>query len=271
VRGRERSRLPADIANEVRSLAATGYKEILLLGQNVNSYGKDLAGAGIDFSDLLRLLSGIEGIERIRFMTSHPKDLSVKLIEAIAEDPKICHQIHLPVQSGSTDILERMNRKYTKESYLALIGRIRAAIPDVCISTDIIVGFPGETEADFEETLDLIRQVRFDSAYTFIYSRREGTPAAKDLRVIPEEVISNRFDRLLETQNRISREINESLVGSVQKVLAEGPSKKDKNMWTGRSDGGKIVNFTSEADCSGRILNIRIVNAQTWSLDGVIA
>ena len=212
VRGRERSREPQDILDEIKGLVEDGVVEIMLLGQNVNSYGKTLAEP-MSFAELLRKVNDIDGLKRIRFMTSHPKDLSDELIEAMAECDKVCAHLHLPLQSGSTEILKKMNRKYTKEDYLALVSRIRAKLPDISLTTDLIVGFPGETEEDFEETLDVIRQVRYDSAYTFIYSKRTGTPAAAMENQVPEEVVKERFDRLLKEIQSISSEITDRGVG----------------------------------------------------------
>ena len=220
-RGRERSRKPEDILEEVRRLTGDGVKEVTLLGQNVNSYrGAD----GTDFADLIYMLNEVEGLERIRFMTSHPKDLSDKLIRAYVECEKLCNYIHLPVQSGSSRVLKRMNRKYTRQDYLKLIEKLKTAVPEITISTDIIVGFPGETEEDFQETLSLVEQVRYDSAFTFLYSIRKGTPAEKYEDQIPEETKHERFNRLVELVNRISAEKNAAYEGRVEKVLAEGPS-----------------------------------------------
>jgi tRNA-2-methylthio-N6-dimethylallyladenosine synthase len=267
VRGRERSRSMRDIVQEAGALSEQGYKEITLLGQNVNSYGKD-GDDGTGFAGLLRELDRIEGIERIRFMTSHPKDLSDELIEAIRDCKKVSKHLHLPVQSGSTRILQEMNRKYTKEQYLALIDKIRKNIPGIALTTDIIVGFPGETEEDFRETLDIMEAVRFDSAYTFLYSKRTGTPAALSTEQIMEESKKERFDRLLAVQNRISREINDQLLGTEVEVLVEGLSKNSTTRFTGRTDSSKIVNFKGNAELVGRLVKVRVDNVQTWSLEG---
>ena len=267
VRGRERSRDVEDILNEVRDVASKGYKEIMLLGQNVNSYGKDLQ-SGIDFSDLLNLVSEVDGIERIRFMTSHPKDFSDKLIDVIAENKKVCRQMHLPVQAGSNAVLEKMNRRYTRESYLEKIKKLRARVPDVTLTTDIIVGFPTETQSDFEETLSLIKEVRYDSIYSFIYSKRVGTPAAEMDFVMDEAQIHANFDRLLEAQNQISREINESYVGKEYDVIIEGKSKTDENILTGRTEGGKLVHITGDASLIGQTVRVYIASAMTWYLKG---
>lgn len=271
VRGRERSRKATDILAEVRGLVENGIQEITLLGQNVNSYGKDLEDNGgiTDFADLLDLLCRETDIPRIRFMTSHPKDLSDRLIDAIARNKSVCNQLHLPVQSGSSRVLQEMNRKYTREDYLALVARIRKAVPEITLSTDIIVGFPGETDEDFEQTLSLVEQVRYDSAYTFIYSKRVGTPAATREDQVPEEIVKARFDRLLALQNSIGRAINDDLVGSSVEVLCEGPSRTNENRLTGRTEGNKIVNFMGgDGNLRGKMVRVHIEHAQTWSLEG---
>jgi len=272
VRGRERSRAVCDILAEVVELDKAGIKEITLLGQNVNSYGHDRRD-GVDFATLLKLICDSTSIPRIRFMTSHPKDLSDELIEVMANNERICRHLHLPVQSGSTRILEKMNRKYTKEKYLELVKKVKERIPGIALSTDIIVGFPGETEEDFNETLSVVEEVRFDSAFTFIYSKRTGTPAARFEDQIPEEVAKERFNRLLELQNSISREINESYVGRRVEVLVEGLSRTNDKKYTGRTEGNKVVNFDrmdENIDLSGRIVTVRIDSAQTWSLNGTL-
>ncbi|MCX7842104.1 MAG: tRNA (N6-isopentenyl adenosine(37)-C2)-methylthiotransferase MiaB, partial [Clostridia bacterium] len=250
VRGRERSRSISDIVNEVRMLGQQNYKEITLLGQNVNSYGKDLE-RGATFGKLLHELDEIDGIERIRFMTSHPKDLSDELIAAIRDCRKVCEHLHLPVQAGSTRILKEMNRKYTKDSYLELIDRVKKAVPGISLSTDIIVGFPGETDDDFNDTLEVIEKVRYDSAYTFLYSKRTGTPAAKMGNQVEEEVKKERFQKLLDVQNRISKEINDKLLGCEVEVLVEGLSKNSVYMYTGRTRTNKIVNFKGNEEMVG--------------------
>lgn len=269
VRGRERSRDMEDVAREIESLAAQGYKEITLLGQNVNSYGKDLEGE-VDFATLLYRLNGIEGIERIRFMTSHPKDLSERLIHAMRDMEKVCGHLHLPIQAGSSRVLKEMNRKYTKEQYLALVEKVRKAIPGIALTTDIIVGFPGETEEDFQDTLDVIEKVRFDQAYTFLYSKRTGTPAAKSSDQIADEIKKERFERLLQLQNSISREINDTLLGTVQEVLVEGISKNSISKFTGRTRSNKIVNFSGSPEMIGSLVHVRIDKIQTWSLEGTV-
>ena len=349
VRGRERSRAHEDIIREIRGLASDGYKEITLLGQNVNSYGQTAPDAlnrrtstgttveqtapdalngqaafgdvpngetasgalneqtspggvpngqtssdgvqneqtspvgvtyalnsrsesapvnATDFPDLLAMISEIDGIERIRFMTSHPKDLSDKLIYAIRDLPPVCEHVHLPIQSGSSEILKKMNRHYSKEEYIGLINRLRVEIPDIVITTDIIVGFPGETEEDFAETLDVVKVVRFDMAYTFIYSRRENTPAAEYIQNVGVDIIKARFNRLVELQNKISLEKNMLCVGREMEVLCEGYSKNNPGKLTGRSRGGKLVHFEGGADCIGEIMMVKIDAAQPFCLEG---
>ena len=270
VRGRERSRTPEAVIAEVKELVARGCSEIALLGQNVNSYGKDL-DTDVDFADLIRMVNDIEGVERIRFMTSHPKDLSDKLIDAIAECDKVCKQLHLPVQAGSNKILKEMNRKYTKEDYLAKIEKVKKRIPNISLSTDIIVGFPTETKEDFEETLDVLRKVEYDNIFSFIYSRREGTPAAKLDFVLTDEEIHENFNKLLEVQNEISKRKNEAYVGRVEKVLVDGVSKNDETTLSGRCDSSKIVNFKGDKSLIGKYIDVRITEARTWSLNGEIA
>ena len=263
VRGRERSRQPEDILSEVKKLADDGVKEIMLLGQNVNSYGKNLDNP-ISFAKLLRMVNDIEGIERIRFMTSHPKDLSDELIEAMKDCPKVCKNLHLPVQAGSSEILRRMNRHYTKESYLETVRKIKAAMPEITLSTDIIVGFPGETEADFQETLEVIREVGYSTGYTFIYSKRTGTPAATMDAQVPEDVIKDRFDRMLNVLNPMIHELNEKLVGKIVTVLVEEPSKNNKNVLTGRADNYALVHFEGSEDLIGQLVPVRITDNKTF-------
>lgn len=267
-RGREKSRTIKDIKCEIERLSADGVKEVMLLGQNVDSF-KDVSNGGT-FADLLREIDTIEGIERIRFMTSHPKDISDDMISCYETCEKLCHTIHLPVQSGSDRLLKRMNRHYDRAKYLERINKLKTVCPDLTISTDIIVGFPGETEEDFEDTLTLCEEVRYDSAFTFIYSPREGTPAARFEDQIPEEVKHERFDRLVDCINRISLEKNECYVGKTYKVLVEGTSKTDDNTFSGRTEGFKLVNFTSkDAICEvGSIVDVRITEAKTFSLEG---
>ncbi|WP_139904596.1 tRNA (N6-isopentenyl adenosine(37)-C2)-methylthiotransferase MiaB [Clostridium thermarum] len=267
VRGRERSRKPVEIIREIKSLVALGYKEITLLGQNVNSYGKGLE-EDVDFAKLLRMVNEIEGLERIRFMTSHPKDLSLDVIYAIRDCEKICNQIHLPVQSGSSAILKKMNRSYDREQYLELVRTIKREIPDVALTTDIIVGFPGETEEDFEDTLNLVKEVEYDSAFTFIYSRRKYTPADKMEEQIDDKVKHDRFNRLIEVVNEISAKINKSYQDKVVKVLVEGKSKNDETKLMGRTTTGKLVNFVGPEDSIGNVIDVKITKALTFSLNG---
>lgn len=269
VRGRERSRKPEDIEKEVKDLVAQGYKEITLLGQNVNSYGKGLENE-ISFADLLRRLNEIKGIERIRFMTSHPKDLNMDVIKAIKECDKLCEQIHLPVQSGSSKILKDMNRHYDKEYYINLIKDIKREIPNVGITTDIIIGFPGETEEDFKDTLELVKEVEYDSAFTFIYSRRQYTPADRMENQIDDEVKHRRFNELVETVNSIVKEKNKTLEGKTLEILVEGPSKNDENKLTGRSRSGKLVNFPGDKSLVGELVNVKIIKSKGFSLEGEI-
>lgn len=269
VRGRERSRNLEDIVEEVKILGQNNFKEITLLGQNVNSYGKDFDN-NTSFSNLLKVLDKVEGIERIRFMTSHPKDLSDGLIFAMRDCKNVCDHLHLPIQSGSTRILEQMNRNYTKENYIDLISKIKKEIPSIALTTDIIVGFPGESDDDFEETLDSLKKVRFDFAYTFLYSKRTGTPAAKSTDQISEEVKKARFEKLLEVQNRISKEINDKLLGQNVEVLVEGLSKNSIWNFTGRTSTNKIVNFKGNENMVGRTVTVRVDSVQTWSLEGTV-
>ncbi len=267
VRGRERSRKPEEIEKEIIEMVKAGYKEITLLGQNVNSYGKGLEPE-INFAALLRRINQIEGLERVRFMTSHPKDLSEEVIEAIAECDKLCESIHLPVQSGSSRILKKMNRHYTKEQYLDLIKKIKHRIPNVALTTDIIVGFPGESEEDFLETLELIKEVEYDSAFTFLYSKRKGTPADMMLEQVDEGAKKDRFNRLVEAVNEISAKKNKEYADKVVEVLVEGYSKNDESKLTGRTRTGKLVNFTGNADSIGKLANVKITKAQSFSLIG---
>lgn len=267
VRGRERSRKPDDILNEVRELVAHGTTEISLLGQNVNSYGKDL-DMDIDFADLIRMVNDIDGVRRIRFMSSHPKDISDKLIETMRDCDKVCKQLHLPLQSGSTKVLKEMNRRYTKEQYLEIIDKVKREIPGIALTTDIIVGFPTETNEDFEETMKVLEAVRYDSIFSFIYSRREGTPAAKLDFVLSDEEIHQNFDRLLALQNNICKEKNLEYEGRIETVLVDGRSKTNSSLMSGRTDSGKIVNFKGAAELCGKYVNIKITRAKQWSLEG---
>ncbi|WP_294407292.1 tRNA (N6-isopentenyl adenosine(37)-C2)-methylthiotransferase MiaB [uncultured Clostridium sp.] len=269
VRGRERSRKPEDIENEIKGLVAEGYKEITLLGQNVNSYGKGLEEE-ITFAQLLRRINEIDGLERVRFMTSHPKDLNMDVIEAIRDCDKLCEQIHLPVQSGSDQILKVMNRHYTRDYYLNLAKEIRKEIPDVTFSTDLIVGFPGETEEDFQATLDLVREVKYDAAFTFIYSRRNHTPADKMENQIPDDVKHERFNRLVEAVNEGIVAGNKAMEGKIVEVLVEGISKNDETKLTGRTRNAKLVNLPGCKELIGKLVNVKIVKANSFSLVGEI-
>ncbi len=269
VRGRERSREPEDIISEIKGLVADGVVEVMLLGQNVNSYGKTLENP-VTFANLLRQVNEIEGLKRIRFMTSHPKDLSDELIEAMAECDKVCTHLHLPLQSGSTEILKKMNRKYTKESYLSLVERIREKNPKLSLTTDIIVGFPGETEEDFEDTLDVVRKVRYDSAYTFIYSKRTGTPAAAMENQVPEEVVKERFDRLLHEVQGISAEITKSIEGETVPVLVEEINTQNEELLTGRLSNNAVVHFPGDASLIGEILPVKLVESKGFYYMGEI-
>ncbi|EHK2386847.1 TPA: tRNA (N6-isopentenyl adenosine(37)-C2)-methylthiotransferase MiaB [Clostridium perfringens] len=269
VRGRERSRKSEDIIKEIEELVSQGYKEITLLGQNVNSYGKGLE-EDIDFAGLLRKVNEVKGLERVRFMTSHPKDLSDDVIMAIKECDKLCEQVHLPVQSGSSRILKEMNRHYDREYYLDLVKKIKSEIPDVTLTTDIIIGFPGETEEDFLDTLSLCEEVGYDSAFTFIYSRRNHTPADKMENQIPDGIKHDRFNRLVEAINKKVVIKNKEYEGKVVEVLVEGPSKNDETKLTGRTRNGKLVNFAGDEKLVGELVNLKIVRAQPFSLIGEI-
>ena len=257
VRGRERSRKPEEIIAEIKRLVADGVVEIMLLGQNVNSYGKNLEEP-MTFAQLLRKANQIEGLKRIRFMTSHPKDLSEELIDAMRDCEKVCLHLHLPLQSGSSRILKLMNRRYTKEQYLDLVDRIRAKVPDISLTTDIIVGFPGETEEDFLETLDVVRRVRYDSAFTFQYSRRTGTPAAAMEDQIPVDVVKDRFDRLLAEVQEISREVTARHLHTVQEVLVESINEQDASLVTGRMSNNTLVHFPGDASMIGTLRNVSL-------------
>lgn len=261
VRGRERSRRPEEILREIEALAADGVVEVMLLGQNVNSYGKNLE-TPMTFAQLLREAENIDGIERIRFMTSHPKDLSDELIETMKQSKKICRHLHLPLQSGSSKILKKMNRNYTKEQYLALVEKLRNAIPDIAVTTDIIVGFPGETEEDFEETMDVVRKVQYDSAFTFIYSKRTGTPAASMEDQIPEELVKKRFDRLLKEVQQIASAKAGRYTGSVQKVLIEQVNEQDAHLVTGRMSNNSIVHLPGTKERIGTIADVRLTECR---------
>ena len=265
-RGREKSRSLRAVKQEIINLVNDGVKEVMLLGQNVNSF-RDADGN--NFAALIRALDEVEGLERIRFMTSHPKDLSDELIACFGDCKKLCHNIHLPVQSGSDEVLRRMNRHYNRQRYMEIVEKLRATCPDLSISTDIIVGFPGETEEDFLDTLSLVREVEYDSAFTFIYSPRVGTPAAKYDEQIPENIKHERFDRLVEEVNRCSAKKNSEYLGKIVTVMVDGPSKNDAGAWSGRTDTFKLVNFTSEEPLTeGQMVSVRITETKTFSLDG---
>lgn len=269
VRGRERSREPEDILREIRRLAAGGVVEVMLLGQNVNSYGKNLKEP-ITFAGLLREVEKIEGVERIRFMTSHPKDLSDELIQVMKESRKICRHLHLPLQSGSTRVLERMNRRYTKEQYLALAEKIRREIPDIAITTDIIVGFPGETMEDVEDTIDVIRRIRYDNAFTFIYSRRTGTPAASMPDQVPEEQVREGFDRVLKVVQDTAREQVARYQGQVAEVLVEEINEHEEGLLTGRMSNNTLVHFPGSPELIGRIVPVVLDKCQGFYYMGRI-
>lgn len=264
VRGREKSRPSQTIMAEIQDLAADGIKEVTLLGQNVNSYGKDLSDKP-DFAHLLELINSIDGIRRIRFMTSHPRDAGDRLIEAIASLPKVCNHLHLPLQAGNDWILERMNRGYTAEHYLGIVEKLRRVVPGIAITTDLIVGFPGESEGEFLDTLAMVEKVRFDSAFTFMYSPRRGTPAASMKGQVEIGVMKERLQRLIKVQNRISLEHNQELVGTVQQVLVEERSDKTSK---GRTTTNKLVFFDSGRDLTGQLVDVKITQAKTWSLVG---
>lgn len=266
-RGRERSRKPHDIVDEVTTLVENGTKEIMILGQNVNSYGKHLEES-IDFADLLVMLNDVKGIERIRFMTSHPKDITQKLLETMAACDKVCEYLHLPVQSGSNHILKQMNRRYTREQYLDIVTRARALMPNIGITTDIIVGFPGESEDDFQETLDIVNQVRYDAAFTYLYSKRTGTPAATHESQVPEDVKHHRFDRLLQVLNPLSEERMASQNGKVVEVLVEDFGKHDKRKLFGRTRENLTVNFMGSGDLIGKRVLVRVTKPKQFSLFG---
>ena len=277
VRGRERSRQPRDIINEVKELAKNGYKEITLLGQNVNSYLRVEKEKKIEFEEyegvnsfatLLRAINKIDGIERIRFVSPHPKDFTDDVIEQIADCEKVCKLIHLPLQSGNTKVLKEMNRKYTKEQYLELVEKMKNKIPNLTLSTDIIVGFPGETDEEFEDTLDVVRKVKFEQVYMFIYSRRVGTPGDKMENQVPEEIKHKRFDKLKALVESQIEENNQKYVGTIQKVLVEGESKNNKNMLSGRTDSNKVVIFEGSKDLIDKTIDLKIVSEHMWYLKG---
>lgn len=269
-RGRERSRTPEDIIAEIKELVANGTKEVTLLGQNVDSYGKTLENP-IKFAELLRIVNDIEGLERVRFMTSHPKDISDEVIYAMRDCEKVCEFLHLPIQCGSSRLLNKMNRHYTKEYYLEIIEKAKKEVPNIAFSTDLMIGFPGETEEDILDTLDVVEKVRYDSAFTFIYSKREGTPAAKMEDQIPEDIKHERFNRVLELVNKISGEINAEYEGKTVEVLVEGRSKQDETKFAGRTRQNKLVNFEGgNDDLIGKLVMVEIVEAKTFALNGVL-
>ena len=270
VRGRERSRDPKDIIREIERLVADGVVEVMLLGQNVNSYGKNLEHP-MTFAQLLEEVEKIDGLERIRFMTSHPKDLSDELIEVLGKSKKICKHLHLPLQSGSSRILKEMNRHYTKEQYLELVKKIRAAVPDIALTTDIIVGFPGETEEDFLETMEVVKEVQYDSAFTFIYSKRTGTPAATKEDQVSPEVVKDRFDRLLHVVQEIGSQKAGALQGTVQKVLIEEINAQDEHLVTGRLSNNSVVHVPGGADLIGKIVNVSLDECKGFYYLGTLA
>lgn len=279
VRGRERSRQPRDIIEEVKKLAKEGYKEITLLGQNVNSYLRVEREKNIPFEEyqgvnsfatLLRAINKIDGIERIRFISPHPKDFTDDVIEAIADCEKVCKLVHLPLQSGNTKVLKEMNRKYTKEQYLNLVEKMKNKIPNLTLSTDIIVGFPGETDEEFEDTLEVVEKVEFEQVYMFIYSRRVGTPGDKMQNQIPEDIKHKRFDKLKALVESQIEENNKKYIGTTQKILVEGESKNNSNMLSGRTESNKVVIFEGSKELIDKIINIKIISQHMWYLKGEI-
>ena len=268
VRGRERSRLPADVAREVKNLVENGCRDITLLGQNVNSYGLDFRN-GTNFGDLIRAIDKIDGIERVRYMTSHPRDMTFDMIDAMAASPKVVRHMHLPVQHGSNEMLKQMNRGYTIEHFKELVNYVRQKMPDVALTTDLITGFPGETEEMHQETIKLLKEVRFDSAYTFIYSPRTGTPAARMENQIDDETKHRRLQELMDTQNEISLELNREMEGKNYEIIIEGPSKQDVNHWFGRTSTNKMILFPYEEGIKvGDTRMAKVDTAQTWVLKG---
>lgn len=270
VRGRERSRDPAEILDEIRRLVDDGVVEVMLLGQNVNSYGKK-SDISVTFAGLLREIEKIDGLKRIRFMTSHPKDLSDDLIEVMRDSKKICRHLHLPLQSGSDRILKAMNRRYTKEQYLALVDKIKTAMPDIAVTTDIIVGFPGETSADVDETIDVVKKVGFDNAFTFIYSKRTGTPAAAMENQVPEDVVKEGFDKLLKVVQDTAKAKAALLQGQVREALAEEINEQDSRLITGRLSNNMIVHFPADASLIGQIRNVSLDECHGFYYTGHLA
>lgn len=268
VRGRERSRKIADIIKDVKDCVEKGYKEITLLGQNVNSYGNDFKDENITFAKLLREVNKVEGVEVIRFMSPHPKDFTDDVIEAIRDCDKVTKQIHLPLQSGSTKILKAMNRKYTKEQYLNLVAKIKKEIPNVSFTTDIITGFPGETEEDFEDTMDVVRKVVYDQIFMFVYSVRKGTVAEKMQDQIPEDIKVARLEKLKQLNIEQIEDINNSMIGQTYKILVEGKSKNNDELYTGRTSGNKVVVFEADSKDVGKVVNIKITSQHLWYLKG---
>ena len=266
VRGRERSRAPQEIVAEITKLAQNGVKEVTLLGQNVNSYGKDRDDA--DFADLLAMVDKIEGIERIRYMTSHPRDLTDKVIETIKNSKHICEHFHLPVQYGTDKMLKAMNRGYTTAYYKELVAKIRSQFPEASFTTDLIVGFPGETDEDFAQMLEFLKEIRYDAAYTFLYSKRSGTPAATMENQVPQELKKERLHKLMDAQNEISLEINQSLLNKTVEVMVEGPSKTEPNVYTGHTRTNKIVLWEHKDEQIGDLVKVKITHPQTWVLKG---
>ncbi len=266
-RGRERSREPGVIVEEIKDLVANGTREVTLLGQNVNSYGKTL-DTTTSFAQLIRMINEVDGLDRIRFMTSHPKDISDELIDAMADCDKVCEHIHLPVQAGDDGLLKRMNRKYDRQHYFDIVDKLKSKMPSLAITTDLIVGFPGETDEEFQGTMDLVEKVRYSGSYTFIYSVRKGTPAAEMDDQIPEDVKHERFDQLLSSINRIVRENNDHKVGEVMEVLVEGASKKDSGVLMGKSRCHRTVNFATDQDLVGKLVTVKITQALGHSLRG---
>ena len=268
VRGREISRTIDDISNEIQTLADEGYKEVTLLGQNVNSYGLDFRN-GTDFGDLIRAIDKIDGIERVRYMTSHPRDMTFDMIDAMAESPKVVRHMHLPVQHGSNEMLKKMNRGYTIEHFKELLSYVRSKMPDIVVTTDLITGFPGETEEMHQETLALLKEVRFDSAYTFIYSPRTGTPAARMEDRIDSDTKHRRLQELMDVENEISLELNKEMEGKTYSIIVEGPSKQDPMNWYGRTSGNKMILFPYKEGISvGDTVDVKVDTAQTWVLKG---
>lgn len=268
VRGREISRTIDDISNEIQTLADEGYKEVTLLGQNVNSYGLDFRN-GTDFGDLIRAIDKIDGIERVRYMTSHPRDMTFEMIDAMAESSKVVRHMHLPVQHGSNEMLKKMNRGYTIEHFKELLSYVRSKMPDIVVTTDLITGFPGETEEMHQETLALLKEVRFDSAYTFIYSPRTGTPAARMEDQIDSDTKHRRLQELMDVENEISLELNKEMEGKTYSIIVEGPSKQDPMNWYGRTSGNKMILFPYKEGISvGDIVDVKVDTAQTWVLKG---